>query len=338
MTQIIGNEPLQQVFSSLIKEGRLHHCYLFEGPKGVGKATLATKIIKRVNCMSSELSEDSLEACQKCWSCQMIDIQEHPDVLTVGLDPERTAPIISVRQARDIISKVELPPFRAPKRFVVIDPADAMKDEASNALLKTFEEPPDQTHFILITESAHRLLPTIRSRSQRVRFQPCSETELMKWLDTQGCTETQLTARLAAGCPGKSKELMSGALNDWMMVRSELVEVLQESAEYRFRYAQGLTRGNREKWLPYYMLCLDVLQSLCRDALCILSGRADEIINLDIQSFILRWSERISMERTYFLYSEVERLRRDLEIYINSRLLLDELLSLFSDAWRGYAY
>ena len=338
MAQLIGNEALQQVYSSLISEGRLHHCYLFEGPRGVGKATFAIKIIKRINCMSSDLAAESLEACQNCWSCQMIDIGEHPDVSFVGLDPERTAPIISVRQARDIMTRIELPPFRAAKRFVVIDPADAMREEASNALLKTFEEPPEQTHFILITESAHRLLPTIRSRSQRVRFQPCSEEQLIDWLRTQGCEDVKLTARLAAGCPGKAKALMNGGLNDWMMVRTELVDVLQESAEYRFKYSQGLTRGNRDKWLPLYMLCLDVLQSLCRDALCVLSGRPNDLINIDLQRFMLKWGERITMERTYFLYSEVERLRRDLDIYINSRLLLDELLSLFSDAWRGYAY
>ena len=86
------------------------------------------------------------------------------------------------------------------------------------------------------------------------------------------------------------------------------------------------------------MLCLDVLQSFCRDALCVLSGRPEDLINIDLQRFMLKWGERITMERTYFLYTEVERLRRDLDIYINSRLLLDELLSLFSDAWRGYAY
>ena len=336
--QLLGNEPIQQLFSSLISESRLHHCYLFEGPNGVGKHTFALKVIKRVNCMSSELAPQSLEACQQCWSCQMIDIQEHPDVLHIGLDPERTAPIISVRQARELIARIETPPFRAAKRFVVIEPADAMREEASNALLKTFEEPPAQTHFILVTESAHRLLPTIRSRSQRIRFQPCAESTLVEWLRPMGCEEPQLTARLAAGCPGTARRLINGELSDWIMVRQELLESIQGGAEERYRYTQSLTSGNRDKWLPKYMLNLDVLQSFCRDAVCILSHRPAELINLDQQGFLSDWGQRITLERAYFLYSEVERMRRDLELYINARLLMDELLSHFAEAWRGYVY
>ena len=97
-------------------------------------------------------------------------------VVFVGYDPG--SKVISVQQARTLISNIQVHPSRARKRVVIIDPANATRIEAANALLKTFEEPPSSTMFILVCDLVDQLLPTIRSRVQRIRFRPVPKKNL----------------------------------------------------------------------------------------------------------------------------------------------------------------
>ena len=114
-----------------------------------------------------------------------------PDVIRVGVDPKKTAAIISVGQARELHKQLMVKPFHARRRFVIFDPADAMTPEAANALLKTFEDPPSQTHFVLITGAPASLLMTVRSRSQRIRFAPVKEDVLVAWLTQRGVARSR---------------------------------------------------------------------------------------------------------------------------------------------------
>lgn len=332
MAGLLGNEQVRDIFTSLISEERLHHCYLFEGPSGVGKGAYAKWIVKIVNCTA-----ETNESCGKCWSCQMIEAGTHPDILEVGYDPERTAKIISVRQAREIVERIESPPFRAKTRFVIIDPADAMRDEAANALLKTFEEPPDHTKFILISQSAHRLLPTIRSRSQRVRFRPVSDDSIIDWLKEMNCSRSTIIARLSGGCPGAAIRLMHGEIDAWIQLRDELILQFTSSTEDRFLYSASVTKGKKETWSLNIPIMLDVLQSICRDLVLTLSGKEDQLLNADIVDLLKEWAPYFDEEMLYDLFIKVEQVRKDLELYVNTRLLLDALLSHYADAWRSVA-
>jgi DNA polymerase-3 subunit delta' len=248
----------------------------------------------------------------------------------MGLDPQRTAPIISVRQARGLISKLALRPYRARHRFVIIDPADAMRAETANALLKTFEEPPRDTGFMLICESARRLLPTVRSRSQRVRFRPLANAELADWLRQRGIEEASWLAQMADGCPGRALALSDGEAATWRTIRDDLLQALQASAGDRFSYAESMTKAKkgRAEWTPRVEAAIDALERLNRDALCKHAGLSDDALyNVDQLMVVEQWSQRLQLPGFLRISQAIDQARRDMEAYVNGRLLLDALLA-----------
>ena len=331
MSEILGNDDVRERLLRLADQGELHHCLLFEGPAGLGKAASALWLAKAVNCDPGPAMFGAPQRpCGSCWSCRNIDTDQHPDVIQVGLDPERTAPIISVRQARELISKLTLRPYNAKQRFVIIDPADGMRAETANALLKTFEEPPRDTGFVLVCESAQRLLPTVRSRSQRVRFRPIEHGLLTDWLQKQDVAEADWMARLADGCPGRALALAEGEAETWRATRDDFLQTLRAEAGVRFKYAERLTsaKKGRSEWTPKVLAMLDALERLNRDALYHHAGFGKEsFYNLDIPDEVAEWSRRLQLAGCQRVSEAVDQARRDLGAYVNGRLMVDALLA-----------
>jgi DNA polymerase III subunit delta' len=144
--------------------GRVPHAYLFCGPAGAGKYTAGLALASAVNCLLAPG-----EGCDSCDSCARIGQGSHPDVQT--LQREGAARIIPIEAIRSqILARVGMAPHEARARFYLIEEAGALMGPAANALLKTLEEPPARTHFVLATTAPDKLLPTIRSRCQRVSF------------------------------------------------------------------------------------------------------------------------------------------------------------------------
>lgn len=326
LSPLLGNAGLRAQLLRLVAEERLHHCLLFEGPAGVGKASTARWLALVVNCEA----EPAARPCGTCWSCRQILRDAHPDVLVVGLDPERTAPIISVEQARKVVGQLGVHPYSARRRFVLFDPADAMSPEAANALLKTFEEPPASTGFILITSAISRLLPTIRSRAQRVRFSPVTESELLPWLVARGVAQPAMVAGLAQGCPGRALSLAEGEAEAWKTARDALIEALGGGPSEQFRYAEALVKGERSEWLPRVEQVLDLLAQLGTDALH-LRARPDlppvRLRHGDRISVVQAWADSLSAPGLARLGQAIDAARRELEGYVNARLLVEALLA-----------
>ena len=179
--EIIGQERAVDALRAAIRRGGLHHAYLFAGPEGVGKGMAARLLAQAANCERADG-----DACGACASCRKIARGVHPDVLVVererdmaragrwepkgGRTPSRD---IVVDQVRELVDRrLSLRRFEGRRRFVLIDPADAMNPQAQNAILKTLEEPPPETTLVLVSSSADGLLPTVRSRCLRLPFAP----------------------------------------------------------------------------------------------------------------------------------------------------------------------
>lgn len=318
---LVGNVEVRRRLTRLADSDRLHPCLLFEGPPGVGKAATALWLARYVNC-ESPLGRP----CGQCWPCRNIGKGTHPDVLLVGLDPERTAPIISVRQARELTSSLTLRPYAARRRFVILDPADAMSPGAANALLKTFEEPPDATGFILVTSAASGLLPTVRSRSQRIRFGPLAPGELEDFLLARGVEQRELPLRLAAGCPGEALALAEGRGDAWRGAREALLAALVAPVEGRLAYTEALVKGDRASWQPRAELVLDVLGRLAVDAVASAAGR-DPRYHADLPEVVADWGRRLGTAGAARVVAAVERAGRQLRAFVNARLVFDALLA-----------
>lgn len=179
---LIGHQKQFELLQAALKKDHLPHTLLFTGPQGIGKRIVALK-----------LAEIILGANETTKLSELFWRSEHPDLHIIGLEEERKD--ISVEQARDFISSLQLRPYLGKRRVAIIDDAHLLSSAASNALLLTLEEPPNDCFIILVTHSPQRLLPTILSRSQEMTFAELNRTEVNEILSSLGCS-SELTKTL----------------------------------------------------------------------------------------------------------------------------------------------
>jgi DNA polymerase-3 subunit delta' len=304
----------------------MHSCYLFEGPQGVGKKKAALRIARAAACTAEDLEA---RPCDSCQTCRHMLKGSHPDLVDIGPDEGKRTLTIGVASAREIIRQSRMHRYAAKRRTFVIDPADKLRPEAANALLKTLEEPPDGTGFILVTDRASSLLPTVISRSQRVRFRLLTEAHLVKDLKARGIEHAERIARLADGRPGRAQALADGELEEMDTARKTLLEILAGGPKDLFSFSEGLTKGNklgRIGWQPTVERYLNVLESLLRDAACVGLGRP-QLLNADKAALVQAWSTALSPHGIERLQGEINKTRDRMELNVNARLLVEPLFA-----------
>jgi DNA polymerase-3 subunit delta' len=195
--------------------------YLFVGPPGVGKRRFAIELAHSLLCTESE--EAALEPCGKCESCRMFAAGNHPDLELIGLPPDKTTLPIDLfigdrehRNQEGLCHRLGMRPFFGRRKIAIIDDADHFGIPSANCLLKTLEEPPPSAILILIGTSPSRQLPTIRSRSQVVRFRGLdSETVAEILIESGAVADRQLALRaaeLSEGSVEQARRLANPAL------------------------------------------------------------------------------------------------------------------------------
>ncbi len=178
-SSLIGNRHLPDWFGSAIRQGRLGGSFLFVGPPGIGKQTVADLLSLTLMCESNPPSE--MNPCGVCEACVQVTAGTHPDVIRVSKPADKSfIPLelligrTEVRMQEGFCRDVRLKPFRGRRKVAILQDADCLNEEGANCLLKTLEEPPPNAVIILIGTSEQRQLPTIRSRCQIIRFSPLS--------------------------------------------------------------------------------------------------------------------------------------------------------------------
>jgi len=226
---------------SAIAGGRLHHAYLFTGPPGSGKRTTALALAAALNCVRfpGEGCADDSDACE---SCAKIAQAIHPDV--VALEREGAAMIVPIESIRqNVIARVGLAPHEAQVRVFILDEATALQPAAANALLKTLEEPPARTMFVLATVAPDQLLPTIRSRCQRIAFAALAAEDRAKVAaDASEAARLERVAQMAGEVAGFAGEgaVGGGALERIVAVAGRIAEEKGAAAEVLDQAARKL--------------------------------------------------------------------------------------------------
>jgi len=299
-------------------EGRLHHCLLFEGPEGVGKAQVALELALYVNC------EGPRRPCRECRSCRMILAGTHPDHLLVGPDPERATPVISAAQARQVVSALSLQRHSARRRFVVLDPADALTEEAGNALLKTLEEPPPHTGFVLLTHRPAALLQTVRSRSQRVSFGPVRDAELLPWARARGIDPALVPG--AFGSPGRLLARSEGEAEASAEVAAALVACLGQPLHLLFAFTEAQSR-HADGAPARSRFVLEILRELLRDVVQLAAGHPERVIHAAQRPALDRWARALWPDGVGRLERVLAAAADRGEINVNARTVLDAVLT-----------
>lgn len=211
---LVGHLDQQRTFLDAWRAGRLHHAWLLTGPQGIGKGTFAQAAAAYVLASAAGPAEgvasDRLDVSPEHRIAKLLAAGSHPDFRRLTrLEDEKTGKVkaeIVVDQVRELQPLLHTQPSFSPWRVVIVDAAEEMRREAANAFLKSLEEPPANTLFLLVSHAPGRLLPTIRSRCRILRFQPLAEAEVRTVLERQlsESGEVASLAALAEGSPGRA--------------------------------------------------------------------------------------------------------------------------------------
>jgi DNA polymerase-3 subunit delta' len=307
------------------RSGRLPHAYLFHGPVGVGKDAMALELARVIHCRVSQE-----EPCGECDSCEKIRTMQHPDVrlvtsLPLGKGEEKgdgplaklssedltavqreyrrkgenpyhrvtipRASLIKINSIRELRREASMTSYEGRKRVFVVSCAEEMGDEASNALLKTLEEPSGDCVVILTASNRDALLPTILSRCQQVRFDPLTEEEIRAALITRNGVDdphAALIARLAGGSYTRACELID---SDVLEERKFVVNFIRNAlAGIPSKVIEDVETVTGWKDRDQALRFLQFVQLWFRDALVL--SRGGTIINLDQQEDLQRFVSR----------------------------------------------
>lgn len=301
LRDIIGHRRLTTLVARAIDRDSLPPTLLFAGPSGVGKWAVARATAQAVNCVervtpSADLATD---ACGACRSCDRIARGVHVDVM--ALEPDEKASI-KIDVVRDVLSRTGFRPFEGRRRVVLVREADSLEPAAQNALLKSLEEPPPGTMFILTTAVPGALLPTVRSRCMRLRFGRLTSGEIATALirDHQySDADAKQTAPIADGSIGQALALID---NDLSMFRELAIGLLQHTAgradaQSRVQAASALHSGGskKERTREDVAIVLRLMASMLRDLEAINAGAdasvlANPLLTADLEPLARAYS------------------------------------------------
>jgi len=313
--RILGHERQKDILRRAVKTDRLAQAYLFEGPEGVGKGLMAQALARMVFCTEGG-------GCGDCPACRKVDHHNHPDLHLLEADGK----FIKIEQVRELQREMALRPLEAPRKITLISGAEKLNQAASNALLKTLEEPNGAALFILLTHQPEKLLPTIRSRCQRLQFGHLPLEKLKGSLTEKlGLNETEghLLATLAEG---SFKKALGRDREFFIEQRRELLKRVTAlspgSVLPLFELAKQLHEDKES--LPDV---LELLLAFYRDLLLFVHARPEqELVNIDLMEKIRREAARHNVTGLLRKLEAVIQCRRHLERNVNTQLAVEVML------------
>jgi DNA polymerase-3 subunit delta' len=323
---ITGHRPLLELLSRATARGTLPPSLIFAGPEGVGKRLAATALAQALNCANPVESPAGPDACGTCASCTRIVRGVHADILI--LEPGDTGSI-KVDQVREAIDRSAYRPFEGRRRVVIVDEADALMPEAQNALLKTLEEPPSASVFVLITNRPDVLLPTVLSRCQRLRFGPLTAGEVADVLIRDHGVSAADAHAAAAAADGSVGRALAGGAEDANEARDAAASLLQAAASSvaprrRLDGAKALVAGGGDRDDLFRRLL--ALSSLIRD-LGLLVSRADDraLANTDLKPQLQALLRSFDGDRAIRAFATVDRALSALDRNASPKIVADWL-------------
>lgn len=329
---IIGHERAKALLQAALSHDRVAHAYLFHGERAIGKRLTAVRFAQAVNCET--VSGAAPDACGRCRSCQQIEARTHADFFVIEPDDEQANPQIKIEQIRDIEQQVIYRPLIGSYKVCVIDDADRLTIGAANALLKTLEEPPAHSLFVLVTSRPFALSATIRSRCQSLRFTAPARTQVEAALIVRREIPPADARFLAVLCENRIGEALTSDLQAVRCTQQEFGQLISppvlESTSSLLAAAETLGKGEQSgetlAWLGRWL----------RDILLVRVGAdSDSILNIEQLPMLQAAADKIPVEVLLELLGDIEKLEQQANRHLNLQLALETILLRLREAYAG---
>jgi len=317
---LVGHEWAVNMLKKHVVNGTTRHAYLFAGPPGAGRRTLALRFAQALNCRTPV--EPGIP-CGQCRDCKQIEAMQYADLTVVQAESE--GGILKVDQIREARRMLTFKPYLANYRVALFLRFQETNENAANALLKTLEEAPSYAVLILTADNPEQLLPTIVSRCEVLRLRPLKIEEVQVALETRGLetSKAKLLAHISGGRFGTSLRLIE---NDALLEKREerlndLQSLISASRVEKFAYAEKLSRDKESMrqtiliWLSYW-----------RDVMLRSAQAKTPLVNIDRNVEIEDLAGRLDLSVAHGAACVLEDALEKMEKNVNPRLLAEVLL------------
>ena len=316
---VVGHNDIITYIQNSIANDQVSHAYIINGERGSGK-----KLLAKLFAMTLQCEEHGKDPCNLCHSCVQAQSNNHPDIIWVN---HASPNLIKVQEVREqVVETVEIRPYQSPYKVYIIPQADLMNEQAQNAILKSIEEPPEYVVFLLLTDNAEKLLPTIRSRCIMLKLRNIKDELIRKYLAEKLGADEQMAAICAAyaqGNLGKAIALASSdhfnAIRDEVlhlmnyihdMKVAEIVEAVKRSAVYKVEVEDYL----------------DLVTVWYRDVLLYKATKdIDKLVFSDQISAVKEQAKQSSYEGLELILESIEKAKARLKANVNFELTMELL-------------
>ena len=309
-----GHEATLTLLKERLGRQCLPHALLFYGPRGVGKQKVAWALAKALVCEKYPQS-----VCGCCPSCKKAQMKSHPDISR--LEPEGKSRIIKIEHIREMKSRVVLKPLEGKSQVVILEEAHKMNPEAQNAFLKVLEEPPQNVYFVLLSPDPQALLPTVRSRCQKFKFDPLNLEDQVAILTEDCGVGLEEASELATISEGSMEKALQ-------MREADFHKTVEALFEWVLSFDSGsvspLPEWDQDRETLFLML--DLLMQMFRDALVLkVTGSQEPLFFPNRKSEIQDLARRYETEEIEEVFEALIRARQDIENSINTKLVMDNI-------------
>ena len=316
---VVGHKDILKYISSAVENDRVSHAYILNGERGSGKKMLANLFAMTLLCENG-----GSEPCGKCHSCKQAESGNHPDIIRVTHEKPNSISVDDIRT--QVNNTVDIKPYQGPYKVYIIPQADLMTPQAQNAILKTIEEPPSYAVFLLLTENAETLLPTINSRCVMLKLRNIKDTLIKKYL----MENLEIPDYKADMCTAFAQGNMGRAI---MLANSEHFNEIREEAVQLLKHIHDMELSEivqAVKNISAYKLevtdYLDIIMIWYRDVLLYKATKEiDKVVFKDQLQYIKEQARKSSYEGIELILESLEKAKARLKANVNFDLVMELL-------------
>ena len=316
---VVGHKDILKYISSAVENNRVSHAYILNGERGSGKKMLANLFAMTLLCETGDN-----EPCGKCHSCKQAESGNHPDIIRVTHEKPNSISVDDIRT--QVNNTVDIKPYQGPYKVYIIPQADMMTPQAQNAILKTIEEPPSYAVFLLLTENAETLLPTINSRCVMLKLRNIKDTLIKKYLMENleiPDYKADMCTAFAQGNMGRA--IMLANSDHFNEIREEAVQLLKHINEMELNEIVAAVKN-----ISVYKLeitdYLDIIMIWYRDVLLYKATKEiDKVVFKDQLQSIKEQARKSSYEGIERILESLEKAKARLKANVNFDLVMELL-------------